>query len=681
MYQNHFNLTSLPFENSPDPEFFFMGERQREILALMIHGVVSRKGLVCISGPIGSGKTTLAAVLIKHLPEDALVINITHSKASPDEMLTFLAGRLGRENPPETPLLLIEAIRSELIKLDNDDRHCVLIIDEAQYMSDDLMREIVVLTNLETPRRKLIQILLLGQKEFINKLNQPALRQLKHRVFVTRALTAMDPEQSFYYIEHRLTIANGDIEIFSMDALDLIIKYSGGIPRLINRLCDAALLGAFTRGGDRVEEKDVRNANRDLGLELDARASSRRETMRRSVRMRRSASREKPDSRAQPALSTDPSEESAEVSDQRPPSEPNNENPPPKDASSAKTPSGSNRGASAVSENKPFRRRRFKMVMFLLVIFALTIGIILNFRGKNFRWAFWGPSQPDNPEENSGSTSEANFRPMPRLREPSFSAAGMDTESGAMKINRPETKIHSIKESDQSEPKAADLKAELERTFWGDTGAEQEKSDDPATLQAQTEPGPQPLTPFSDPTAADALQDKTEGPALASTESHSRQKADAKQRPHPYSLFLDSLADRDAAVKAITQFEQKGFDPYWVKLENKGGQARYNIYSGYFESVQQAERALQESSFKEKDDHVLVMKTPYAALIGVFTSSAVLKASQELLEQAGYSSYCISDKSSAKTRLYVGAFYKLEDARKKCSELFGIGMPCRAMAR
>jgi type II secretory pathway predicted ATPase ExeA len=178
MYQDYFGLNKLPFENTPDPAFFFMGARYRETLALMIHSVISRKGLICITGSVGTGKTTLSRALIGHLPEGTKVISLVHPKAKPTELTSFVAHSLKLTQTPVSHLLLNELIREELIKIDDAGGRCVLIIDEAQFMSDELFQEVLFFTNLETSRHKLIQIFLLGQKELLDKINSPEMRQL-----------------------------------------------------------------------------------------------------------------------------------------------------------------------------------------------------------------------------------------------------------------------------------------------------------------------------------------------------------------------------------------------------------------------------------------------------------------------------------------------------------------------
>jgi len=268
MYQDYFGLNTPPFENTPDPAFFFMGARYRETLALMIHSVISRKGLICITGSVGTGKTTLSRVLTSHLPEETIVISLVHPKAKSTELTSFVAHSLKLTQTPDSYLLLNELIREELIKIDDAGGRCVLIIDEAQFMSDELFQEVLFFTNLETSQHKLIQIFLLGQKELLDKINRPEMRQLSQRISVTKFLRSMDRAQSIQYIKHRLITAGGSPDIFSDEALDLIASNSGGIPRIVNRICDATLLKAFMLQKETAETAEVQLAISDLGLDF-----------------------------------------------------------------------------------------------------------------------------------------------------------------------------------------------------------------------------------------------------------------------------------------------------------------------------------------------------------------------------------------------------------------------------
>ncbi|QTA83323.1 AAA ATPase-like domain-containing protein, sporulation-like domain-containing [Desulfonema limicola] len=260
MYKDHFNLTALPFKNTPDPAFFFMGSRYRDTLALMIHSIVSRKGIICITGPAGSGKTTLAAILSKHLNKQSLIIPILYPLITPKELITATARYLGIQDFSDPGLLCIEAIKSELLKINQSERNCVLIIDEAQLISNDLLKQLLIFSNLETEQYKLLQILLLGQKELAARLNNKNMRQLMQRIAVNVSLEPMNKNQIIQYIYHRLNTAGGKIEIFTPEALEQIAALSQGLPRIINLLCDAALMDAFIHKKNRVSTANIQKA-------------------------------------------------------------------------------------------------------------------------------------------------------------------------------------------------------------------------------------------------------------------------------------------------------------------------------------------------------------------------------------------------------------------------------------
>jgi len=707
MYQEYFNLNSLPFENSPDPEFFFMGHRYREILALMIYGVVSRKGLICISGPIGSGKTTLATVLTGYLPADAIVINMNHPKASPGEMLAYLGRQLGMAEYPDTPLLQTETIRQELIKLDNADRHCVLIIDESQYMSDALMQEIVILTNLETPRRKLIQILMLGQKEFISKLNRPELRQLKHRIFVTRALAAMDPDQSFQYIRHRLQVANGDPDIFTSDALELIFKYSGGIPRLINRLCDAALLGAFTSRKQCVEEEDLRNANIDLGMELETRVSDYRPTLRRTGMHRPTMSAEAATSKMQaapsPQVKSDDSDgflKKEQIQKTTAAAAPIGT-----DRSPDKMPSVHNREVINPSGQQERTNPRLKWVLFVFVVAALVVGIILNLRGKNLKPAFISMFKPDKPEENASLTNSLEFSSASQLNPKAGPHKDINKEFDDIQTNpsagnlRVKERIkffpmpNPIPQLNTPDKTVDDLKTELQRAYLS---TKAKTIHNPVNAKPHTTMKPQLTARNSSvtPTASLLSQDKIElfknndrsGPNTSETPIETAPDADKtvaateKKLTYPYSVFLDTLATHPKAVIMLAQLKKRGLSPYWVKVKQGEGNVRFNIFSGYFESAEKAALTIQKQQANGAVS-AIVMKTPYAALIGTYSSPDTLKTRQQSLEQAGYAPYCVPHVNPDQTYLYVGAFYTFQDAINKCSELIDSGIRWEVVER
>ena len=268
MYNEHFGMITNPFENTPDPDFFFMGGDYRETLALMKHAVVTRKGMICIAGPIGCGKTTLAAALVQNLPETALIINPSTPKGASGDLTAYVAEKLSIGIDAESQLSVQDMIRRALIKMNEQNTLCVLILDEAQFLDETLFEEILFLANLETDKCKLIQIILLGQMELIEKLNDPKRQQIAQRIIKSKILTPMNAMESEQYIRHRLTISQCPGEIFPSQVMEFIVRKAGGIPRNINKLCDTSLLYAFLAQRDSVTGNDVEKAIQDTGLSL-----------------------------------------------------------------------------------------------------------------------------------------------------------------------------------------------------------------------------------------------------------------------------------------------------------------------------------------------------------------------------------------------------------------------------
>lgn len=264
MYLEHFHLQAQPFENTPDPAYFYMGHTYREILAVMIHCIVSRKGLMVLSGAVGSGKTTLSRTVARYVPERTMVINVIHPPTGEGRLLSFLAKQLGVEDYRQPHIFLVDEIKAKLLEIHHDGGRCVLIVDEAQFLTDVTFEEVRLLTNLETDQHKLIQTLLLGQPELSDKLQRPEVLPLRQRVAIFKTLEPMDETQTLGYIAHRLKAAGGSEKVFTNQALHQIIAAAGGIPRVINRICDAALLGAFAADHDRVQVEDVTEAVTDV---------------------------------------------------------------------------------------------------------------------------------------------------------------------------------------------------------------------------------------------------------------------------------------------------------------------------------------------------------------------------------------------------------------------------------
>ncbi len=268
MYTRHFGLRSLPFENTPDPAFFFMEGQYRDALAVMIYIFRSRKGLLGLVGPSGCGKTTLSHILTGHLPERTKLITLVHHRARPLDILKLVAERFKVQTDHDSVAILTSDIRDKLLSLHDRGIRCILIIDEAQSMSDIVFEEVQLLSNLETIDTKLIQIMLLGRSQLLEKLDKPKLSSLRQRVSMIQTLQPLSLKDTARYVRHRLKVAGGSLDIFTPQALAMTHKISTGVPRLINKLSDLALLKSFIAGLKKVESTKILEASNDLGLEV-----------------------------------------------------------------------------------------------------------------------------------------------------------------------------------------------------------------------------------------------------------------------------------------------------------------------------------------------------------------------------------------------------------------------------
>ena len=266
MYTNHFKLEVLPFESTPDPAFFFPGPQYRETLAAMIHCVASRKSLMVVSGPIGSGKTTLGRTLTRYLSEGTRLISILHPFTARGELISFVAHQVGLEELSGSKLIQVEELQNRLVQLAGQGKRILIIIDEAQLLSSEDMEEIRLLTNLETETAKLVQIILLGQPELIQHLQATEARPLRQRLSSVKILKPMERSQVINYIRHRLKVAGGDPDLFSQEALEAVAVASTGIPRLVNQICDQALLNAFAVEAPQVDRAAVSQVVSDMSV-------------------------------------------------------------------------------------------------------------------------------------------------------------------------------------------------------------------------------------------------------------------------------------------------------------------------------------------------------------------------------------------------------------------------------
>lgn len=289
MYQQFYGLVRSPFEMTPDPAFLYLGEVHREGLATLAYGVRARKGFVLLTGEVGTGKTTLLHALLSQLERDTLAAFLFNPRLEPLDFFRVLFDEYGIETPCRTKAEYLLALNKFLIDRLEKDLTTLLILDEAQNLSPEMLEEIRLLSNLETPRSKLIQIMLVGQPELWELLSRPELRQLRQRIVLRHTLQPFDAEETAHYVEERLRLAGyTGSGIFKPAALRAVHRASGGIPRVINILCDGALLLGYGRGRAQIGAADVDEVARDLGLAAsDGGAAPAQEPKRSPARERR----------------------------------------------------------------------------------------------------------------------------------------------------------------------------------------------------------------------------------------------------------------------------------------------------------------------------------------------------------------------------------------------------------
>ena len=272
MYVPFFGLKQKPFSIAPDPRYLFMSERHREALAHLLYGVQGGGGFVLLTGEIGAGKTTVCRCFLEQIPARCNVAYIFNPKLSALELLTTVCHEFGIKFPPLTaagtpPTVkdYVDGLNEYLLRTHAVGQNNVLIIDEAQNLSSDVLEQLRLLTNLETSERKLLQIVLIGQPELRGMLARPELEQLAQRVIARYHLDALSEKETAQYISHRLAVAGLKAALpFDAAALRRIHQLTRGVPRRINLLCDRALLGAYASGKARVDRAIVDKA----GLEV-----------------------------------------------------------------------------------------------------------------------------------------------------------------------------------------------------------------------------------------------------------------------------------------------------------------------------------------------------------------------------------------------------------------------------
>lgn len=266
MYCRHFGLDAKPFSITPDPRFLFLSDRHREALAHLLYGVGEGGGFVQLTGEVGTGKTTLCRALLEQLPASVDIALILNPKLSGLELVAAVCDELKVHYPCDTQSLkvLVDQLNEHLLHAHAAGRRTVLVIDEAQNLSAEVLEQIRLLTNLETAQAKLLQIILIGQPELQVLLARNDLRQLAQRITARYHLGSLTHDETQVYITHRLKVSGGSGDLFTRTAVDEVQRLSGGTPRLINIICDRALLGAYVEDKHRVDAKLLRRAAREV---------------------------------------------------------------------------------------------------------------------------------------------------------------------------------------------------------------------------------------------------------------------------------------------------------------------------------------------------------------------------------------------------------------------------------
>lgn len=259
MYEYHFGLEDKPFNLTPDPDFLYLSSRHKVALSLLEYALMeTAAGLSVISGEVGSGKTTLIRKLMRRIDYDELTVGlINNTHTFQDDLMSWVSSTFGLEHEGKDEVRIFRDFQKFLIEEYAQGRRTVLIVDEAQNLGGQALEELRMLTNINADRDQLLQIVLVGQPELLDVLQRPEYAQIAQRVSVEYHLDPLTFEDVRRYINYRLEVAGADHEIFSEDAIKAVFYFTGGVPRLVNTLCDYALVHAYAMGNDTVSLPEI----------------------------------------------------------------------------------------------------------------------------------------------------------------------------------------------------------------------------------------------------------------------------------------------------------------------------------------------------------------------------------------------------------------------------------------
>ena len=265
MYESFYGFREMPFRITPDPRFLYPSLRHREAVETLLYGITQRQGFLVLVGDVGCGKTTICRAVLAQLPPDVETALILNPGLSANQVVKAILSDLGVETRARDRLGLLDCLNAHLLEMTARGRNVAVVIDEAQNLTPELMEQVRLLSNLETDEHKLMQIVLAGQPELEQRLRAKSLRQLRQRIMVHCALAPLELDDMRGYVQHRLrTAGREDNNLFDDAAIRCLHAAGGGIPRLMNKLCDRALLAGYADGAERIGLAHARRAVREL---------------------------------------------------------------------------------------------------------------------------------------------------------------------------------------------------------------------------------------------------------------------------------------------------------------------------------------------------------------------------------------------------------------------------------
>lgn len=301
MYLDFYRLSLKPFQISTDPRFLWLGEKHQEALAVLKYGILDNKGFLLLTGDVGTGKTTLLNALVDSLGDDVLVAMVADPGLAKMDFFNFVADSFGMNMRFKSKGEFLIYLKNYLLSLNHQKKQALLIIDECQHLTQKLLEEVRLLSNIEKADTKLINIFFVGQSEFNNIILRPQNRAIRQRITINYNISALSEAETDAYIRYRLSVAGNDDPIFTSGAIREIFDFSNGYPRLINIICDQALLTGFVRERKLIDERIVAECSKELRIERgtsieesDATPEAKSETHRRADAQKQAAHGHKP---------------------------------------------------------------------------------------------------------------------------------------------------------------------------------------------------------------------------------------------------------------------------------------------------------------------------------------------------------------------------------------------------